>query len=327
MEHLTDKNIALDLVRVTEAAALASAKYAGRGNKEEADGAAVDAMRIAFHSLNIDGEVVIGEGEKDHAPMLYNGERVGNGNGPKVEIAVDPVEGTSLCAYGKSNSISVVGMVEAGHMFRPGRSYYCQKLAVGADAASVIDLDAPIKDNIIKVAKAKGKTISEIVVFVLNKPRHEQLIKDILATGARVQLHSDGDVAGSLLAVDPRSDVDLLVGIGGTPEVVISACAIKGTGGQILTRLAPKTEEERRNIIEDGIDLNAIRSVDDIITSEKCFFAATGITNGQLLKGVTYKNGFAVTSSLTTRGKTGTMRYIEAWHNIKKLSSMSSVKI
>ena len=325
-QHLADKKIALDLVRVTEAAALASARYTGLGDKELVDRAAVDAMRIAFQSLHIQGTIVIGEGEKDEAPMLYTGEKLGFGDGLEFDIAVDPIDGTSCVAGGRPNGIAAVGIALKGTMFNPGHSYYCEKMAVGAEAAGVIDLDAPIKDNIQKVAKALGKDVRELKVFVLDKPRHEQLIKDIHAAGARVMVHSDGDIAGALMAVDPIADIDMLVGIGGTPEAVVTACGIKGTGGQMLTRLAPKTEAEREAIIKDGVDLKAIRTVDDLITSDQCFFAATGVTPGELLDGVHYKGNYTLTSSICSRGRTGTRRYIQAWHDRAKLSKMSSIE-
>ena len=325
-QHLADKNIALDLVRVTEAAALASARFTGLGDKELVDRAAVDAMRIAFQSLHIQGTIVIGEGEKDEAPMLYTGEKLGFGDGLEFDIAVDPIDGTSCVAGGRPNGIAAVGIALKGTMFNPGHSYYCEKMAVGAEAAGVIDLDAPIKDNIQKVAKALGKDVRELKVFVLDKPRHEQLIKDIHAAGARVMVHSDGDIAGALMAVDPIADIDMLVGIGGTPEAVVTACGIKGTGGQMLTRLAPKTEAEREAIIKDGVDLKAIRTVDDLITSDQCFFAATGVTPGELLDGVHYKGNYTLTSSICSRGRTGTRRYIHAWHDSAKLSKMSSIE-
>ena len=325
-QHLADKNLALDLVRVTEAAALASARYTGLGDKELVDRAAVDAMRIAFQSLHIQGTIVIGEGEKDEAPMLYTGEKLGFGDGLEFDIAVDPIDGTSCVAGGRPNGIAAVGIALKGTMFNPGHSYYCEKMAVGAEAAGVIDLDAPIKDNIQKVAKALGKDVRELKVFVLDKPRHEQLIKDIHAAGARVMVHSDGDIAGALMAVDPIADIDMLVGIGGTPEAVVTACGIKGTGGQMLTRLAPKTEAEREAIIKDGVDLKAIRTVDDLITSDQCFFAATGVTPGELLDGVHYKGNYTLTSSICSRGRTGTRRYIQAWHDRAKLSKMSSIE-
>ncbi len=325
-QHLTDKNLALDLVRVTEAGALASARYFGRGDKEEADEVAVSAMRIAFQSVHIRGTVVIGEGEKDHAPMLYTGEKVGFGDGPELDIAVDPIEGTNAVAYGRPNAISVIGAVQKGGMFNPGHSYYCKKLVVGSEAASVIDIDAPTKDNMLKIAKAKGKAVSELNVFVLDKPRHTGLIQELRLLGARVHLYSDGDVAGALMAADPRHSMDVLIGIGGTPEAVITACALKGTGAQMLTKMNPLSVEEEKLLSADGFDLNQIRGVDDLVTSDTCFFAATGVTKGDILHGVEYKDNYAVTTSMCTRGRTGTVRYIEAWHDRKKLASMSSVR-
>ena len=325
-QHLTDKNLALDLVRVTEAGALAAAHFFGRGDKEEADGAAVSAMRIAFQSVHVRGTVVIGEGEKDNAPMLYNGEKVGFGDGPEVEIAVDPIEATNAVAYGRPNSVSVIGAVEKGGMFNPGHSFYCKKLVVGKDAAAVIDLDAPTKVNMQKIAKAKGKPISELNVFVLDKPRHVGLIQELRLAGVRVHLHSDGDVAGAIMAADPRCSMDVLIGIGGTPEAVITACALKGSGAQMLTRLTPLSIEEQKSLDEDGIDYNIVRGVDDLITTDRCYFAATGISAGEVLRGVEYHGEYAVTSSIATRGRTGTIRYIQAWHDRKKLSTMSTVR-
>lgn len=324
-QHLTDKNIALDLVRVTEAAALAAARFIGRGDKDSVDAAAVDAMRIAFQGIHVRGTVIIGEGEKDNAPMLFNGEKVGFGDGLEVDVAVDPVDGTSCAAFGRPNALSAAGIAAKGSMFNPGHSYYCEKIAVGKEAANVIDLDAPVKDNIFKVAKALGKNVRELNVFVLDKPRHAKLIQDVRLAGARVMLHKEGDIAAAIMAIDPRSQIDMLIGIGGTPEAVVSACAIKGSGGQMLTRLAPKTESERAAIIADGIDLKQIRGVDDLITSDQCYFAVTGVTEGELLEGVRYKGEYALTSSLTSRGRTGTRRYIQAWHDRAKLSKMSSV--
>ncbi|SPT68915.1 Fructose-1,6-bisphosphatase class 2 [Anaerobiospirillum thomasii] len=325
--HLTDKNIALDLVRVTEAGALAAARFFGRGDKNGADGAAVNAMAQAFASLNIKGTVVIGEGEKDKAPMFYHGQEVGTGSGVAFDIAIDPVEGTNAVAFGRQNALAVVGISPRGTMFNPGKSFYCKKICAGAEAAQVLDIDAPIEDTLQKVALALGKDIRDVNVFVLDKPRHNELIERIRLAGARVHLHSDGDVAGSLMAVDPRSPIDLMVGTGGTPEGIISACAIKGSGGQMLTKLDPQSEGEYKAIIDQGIDVNMVRSIDDLITSDECYFAATGISEGEILRGVQYEGLYAVTSSLTTRGRTGTIRYIEAWHNRAKLARMSGLDI
>jgi fructose-1,6-bisphosphatase II len=246
MAEAPEKNLALDIVRITEAAALASARWLGRGDKEAGDGAAVDAMRVSFSTLNIDGLVVIGEGEKDHAPMLFNGEKVGKGTGPSLDVAVDPVEGTNLLAYGRPNAISVVGVAPRGSMFNPGPSYYMQKLVVPREARDVVDLDAPVKENLSRVAKALDKSVQDLVVFVLDKPRHEKLINEIRAAGARIQLQTDGDVAGALMAVDPRSEVDIMMGTGGTPEGVLSACAIKGMGASCWPGSIPSPMWKKR---------------------------------------------------------------------------------
>lgn len=326
MAEAPEKNLALDIVRITEAAALASARWLGRGDKEAGDGAAVDAMRISFATLHIDGMVIIGEGEKDHAPMLYNGEKVGMGDGPSLDVAVDPVEGTNLLAYGRPNAISVVGVAPRGNMFNPGPSYYMQKLVVSREARDVIDLDAPVRDNLRNVAGAMGKSVQDLVVFVLDKPRHQRLIEEIRAAGARIQLQTDGDVAGALMAVDPRSEVDVMMGTGGTPEGVLAACAIKGMGGQILARLDPQSYVEKEAINEAGIDLREVLTVNDLVRSDDCFFAATGISGGDFLRGVRYSAHHAVTHSLVLRGKTGTLRYVESYHNMDRLSKISAVR-
>lgn len=318
-------NLALDLVRVTEAAALACGRWLGRGNKEAGDKAAVDAMRLSFNSLDIQGTVIIGEGEKDHAPMLYNGEKVGNGKGTELDIAVDPVEGTNLLAYGRPNAICVVGAAPAGTMYNPGPSFYMQKLVVPAEAQNVVDLDAPVETNLKKIAKELGKDIDDLVVFVLDKPRHQKLIQEIRASGARIQLHSDGDVCGALMAVDPRSDVDVMMGTGGTPEGVLAACAIKGMGGQIIARLDPQSYVEKEAIQEAGIDIRDILTVDSFLKSDEVFFAATGISGGTFLRGVSYTGTGAITHSMVIRAKTGSMRYMEAHHKWDKLMKISSV--
>ncbi|MDL2317202.1 class II fructose-bisphosphatase [Desulfovibrio sp. OttesenSCG-928-A18] len=318
-------NLALDLVRVTEAAALASARWLGRGNKEEGDKAAVDAMRLSFNSLNIKGTVIIGEGEKDEAPMLYNGEKVGSGNGPALDIAVDPVEGTNLLAYGRPNAICVVGAAPAGTMYNPGPSYYMRKLVVPAAAQHAVDLDAPVADTLKKVAKSLGKDVDDLVVFVLDKARHQRLIQSIREVGARIQLHSDGDVAGALMAVDPRSEVDMMIGTGGTPEGVLAACAIKGMGGQILARLDPQSYVEKEAIQQAGIDIRDTLTTDSLIKSDEVYFAATGLSGGTFLQGVTYSGNGAVTHSMVIRARTGSIRYIEAHHNWERLMKISSV--
>lgn len=319
------RNLAMDLVRVTETAALASARWLGKGAKEEGDKAAVDAMRLSFNSLDIKGLVVIGEGEKDEAPMLFNGEKVGQGTGLAVDIAVDPVEGTNLLALGRPNAISVVGAALSGTMFNPGPSFYMKKLVAPEPAAGVIDLDAPTEDNLRNIAKALGKDVNDLVVFVLDKPRHKQLINEIRAAGARIQLHTDGDVSGALMAVAPRSEIDLMMGTGGTPEGVISACAIRGMGGQMFARLDPQSEGEKENILKAGISLTETLSVESLVTTDEVFFAATGISGGTFLRGVEYVGTGAVTSSVAIRGKTGTIRYMEAHHNWERLMKISSV--
>jgi len=324
--EIPTRNLALDLVRITEAAALASARWLGKGDKQAGDGAAVDAMRISFNALSVGGRIVIGEGAKDEAPMLYNGEIVGSGDAPSLDVAVDPVEGTNLLAYGRPNAIAVIGASPAGTMYDPGPSYYMQKLVVGPAARDVIDLDAPVKVNLERVARALGKDINDLVVFVLDKPRHQNLIREIRETGARIQLHSDGDVAGALMAVDQRSEVDVMMGTGGTPEGVLAACAIKGVGGRILARLDPQSEAEREAVRNAGTDLRQILTEKTLIRSDDVVFAATGISGGTFLRGVAYHGRGAITHSLSIRSRTGTVRFIESFHNWDKLMQISSIK-
>jgi fructose-1,6-bisphosphatase II len=326
MPEAPEKNLALDIVRITEAAALASARWLGRGDKTAGDHAAVQAMRVGFSTLNIDGTVIIGEGEKDDAPMLANGEKIGGGGDLALDVAVDPVEGTNLLAYGRPNAISVIAVSPQGSMFNPGPSFYMQKLVVGSEARDVVDIDAPIKANLKNVARILGKSVQDLVVFVLDKPRHQRLIGEIREAGARIQLQTDGDVIGALMAVDPRSEVDIMMGTGGTPEGVLSACAIKGLGGQILARLDPQSYVEKEAINEAGIDLREVLTVNNLVRSEDCFFAATGISGGDFLRGVRYSAGHAVTHSLVLRGKTGTLRYVESYHNMDRLSKFSAVQ-
>ncbi|MDD6088824.1 MAG: class II fructose-bisphosphatase [Desulfovibrionaceae bacterium] len=324
-KEFPDRNLAFDLVRVTEAAALASARWLGKGDKNAGDGAAVDAMRMSFNSLPIQGRVVIGEGEKDKAPMLFNGETIGNGTGPRLDIAVDPVEGTNLLALGRPNAISVVGAAPEGSMFNPGPSFYMKKLVVGSAARNVVDLDAPVAVNLQNIAKALGKDVTDLVVFVLEKPRHQQLIRDIRKAGARIQLNTDGDVAGALMAIDEHSEIDVMMGTGGTPEGVLAACAIKSSGGVLLARLDPQSETEKRAIIDAGIDLRQILDENTLVRSDDVLFAATGISGGTFLRGVKYLGQGAVTHSLLIRGKTGTVRYVEAHHNWNKLMKISPI--
>jgi len=316
----------MDLVRVTEAAALASARWLGKGAKNEGDGAAVDAMRLSFNSMDIDGRIVIGEGEKDEAPMLFNGEHVGTGRGAAVDVAVDPVEGTNLLAYGRPNAISVVGLAPAGAMFDPGPSYYMKKLVVPMAAKDVVDINAPVADNLLATARALGKKVEDLVIFVLDKTRHKDLIAQIRTAGARIQLHTDGDVAGALMAVDPASNVDMMMGTGGTPEGVLAACAIKALGGQILAQLDPQSPEERDSVVHYGLNLEDILTTDTLIRDDNVFFAATGISGGTFLGGVQYTSTGAITHSMVVRGKTGTFRRIISTHQLDKLLQFSAIK-
>ena len=282
--------------------------------------------RQSFNSLEISGTVVIGEGEKDHAPMLYNGEKLGVGEGPGMDVAVDPVEGTNLLAYGRPNAISVVGVAPTGMMLDPGPSYYMQKLVVPTAARNMVDINAPVKDNLVKIAKALNKDVDDLVVFVLEKPRHHGPIQEIRDAGARIQLHTDGDVAGALMVVDPRSPVDVMIGTGGTPEGVLSACAIRIMGGEMFAKFDPQSEAEKAALEDQGYDLRNIMTVNDLVKSDDIFFSATGISGGTFLRGVRYLGYGAETTSLVMRGKTGTVRHIEAVHTWDKLMKISAVK-
>jgi len=325
MNERPQRNLGMELARVTEAAAMAAGRWMGRGQKEAGDQAAVDAMRLILTTVDMDGVIVIGEGEKDEAPMLYNGERVGNGNGPAMDVAVDPVEGTTLLAKGKPNAISVIAVAPRGTLWNPGPGFYMEKIAVGPAARDAVDLDAPVADNLQRVARALGKQVQDLTVFILERPRHERLIAEIAAAGARVALHQDGDVAGALMAVMPDTGIDLMINIGGTPEGVIAACAIKALGGQLLGRLAPQKPGEREKLLAAGMDTERIFTVDDLVRSDDVFFAATGITPGLLLNGVRYTGDGARTSSVVIRGRSGTIRYIEAIHRWEKLRQISQI--
>ena len=320
-----DRNLALELVRVTEAAALAAARWRGRGDKEAADQAAVDAMRTLMDTVSMDGVVVIGEGEKDNAPMLYNGETIGNGEPPVVDIAVDPIDGTTLTAKGLNGAIAVVALAERGTMFDPGPCVYMEKIACGPEGRDVVDLDAPIADNLNRLAKEKGKDVSDITVIMLDRSRHEQMLKEIREAGARVKLISDGDVAAAIAAARSKSDVDMLIGIGGTPEGVIAAAAIKCLGGTIQGRLWPRNDDERKAAIDAGYDLDRVLTEDDLISGNDVFFAATGVTDGDLVKGVTYTGESAATQSIVMRSRSGTVRVIDAVHRRQKLSQFSKL--
>jgi fructose-1,6-bisphosphatase II len=315
-----DRNLALELVRVTEAAALAAARWVGRGDKEAADQAAVDAMRLVLGTVRMDGIVVIGEGEKDEAPMLYNGEQIGDGSPPLVDIAVDPLEGTTLCAKGMPNALAVIALAEKGSMFDPGPCVYMEKIAGADDIADLLDLDRPLPETLSLVAKRRDVGIGDVMVVVLDRPRHEKPIAEIRGAGARVRLISDGDVSGALLAVSERSPVDLLYGIGGTPEGVLAAAAIKCTGGQILGRLWPRSDEERNAALEAGYDLEEVLDRDRLVSGDNVFFAATGVTDGEMLDGVHFigPEG-ATTESISMRSRSGTVRTITARHDRAKL--------
>ncbi|WP_243090295.1 class II fructose-bisphosphatase [Thermus neutrinimicus] len=319
------RNLGLDLMRATEAAALASARYVGRGDKEGGDQAAVEAMRLLLNSLDFRGRVVIGEGEKDKAPMLYNGEVLGQGEGPYWDLAVDPVEGTRLLALGRPGAISVIAAAPEGTLFNPGPAFYAAKLVVGPEAKEAIDLKASVADNLKEIARALRKEVRELTVFVLDKPRHQRLIEEIRLAGARISLQTDGDVGGALAAVLPDTGIDVLMGTGGTPEGVIAAVAVRALGGGMQMRLDPQSEEERWNVVHAGYDLDRVYTLDELCSAEDTHFAATGITDGPFLRGVRYGESRAWTESLVIRGATRTLRKVEAWHQLEKLRGISPV--
>ncbi|HEX5809435.1 MAG TPA: class II fructose-bisphosphatase [Anaerolineales bacterium] len=328
MEHGGDptRNLALELVRVTEAAAMAAGRFMGRGEKEAADGAAVNAMRTVLRTVDMNGIIVIGEGEKDNAPMLYNGENVGNGAAPDMDVAVDPIEGTRPLAYGRTNSIATVAIAPRGTMFDPGPFVYMNKLAVGPEARGVIDIEKSITENLQAIAKAKNKDIEDLTTIILDRDRHKEMIAEIRRSGARIRQIPDGDVAAALMTAWPDSGVDVLIGIGGTPEGVIAACALRAMGGEIQGKLYARDEDELRRGREAGYDFDKVLTMDDLVSSEDVFFAATGITDGELLKGVRYFGDGASTDSLVVRGLTGTVRQIIATHRLDKLAHLSAVK-
>jgi fructose-1,6-bisphosphatase II len=319
-----DRNLGMELVRATEAAALAGARWMGRGDKEGADKAAVDAMRWMLSTCTMNGIVVIGEGEKDDAPMLYNGEHVGTGEGPEVDVAVDPVEGTTITSRGMPGGISVIAVAGRGAMFDPGPCYYMEKIATGPEAADLIDLAAPAEHNIKAVAKGKGIDVEDVTVIIMDKPRHQELIKEIREAGARIRLITDGDVSAGIVATKPGTGVDLLLGTGGTPEGVITAAAIKALGGNIMGRLDPQKEDERRAVLDAGYDLDRIITMEELVRGD-CFFAATGITGGDLLEAVRFRKDGATTHSIVMRSRTGTVRNIFADHNWRKLMTFSGI--
>ena len=320
-----DRNLALELVRVTEAAAMASARWVGRGDKNGADGAAVNAMRQLIGSVSMNGVVVIGEGEKDDAPMLFNGERVGDGTGPEADVAVDPIDGTTLTAKGMPNALSVIAVAERGAMYDPSAVFYMEKLVVGPAGADAIDINAPIAWNLEQVAKAKGERVNDLTVCLLDRPRHEQLVADIRAAGARIKFIMDGDVAGAVMAAREGTGVDLLAGIGGTPEGIITACAISCLGGMIQGKLWPRDEDERRKALDAGHDLDRVLTTGDLVRGDDIFFCATGITDGELMNGVRYTPQGPTTHSIVMRSRSGTIREVVSEHRLEKLGAYSAV--
>jgi fructose-1,6-bisphosphatase II len=322
-----DRNLALELVRVTEAAAMAAGRWVGRGDKNGADGVAVNAMRALISTVGMRGVVVIGEGEKDNAPMLFNGELVGDGTGPECDVAVDPIDGTTLTAKGMMNAISVMAVAPRGSMYDPSAVFYMEKLVTGPEAADLVDIRYPVAENIQAVAKSKGSTPADVTVVLLDRPRHADLVDEIRATGARIKFITDGDVAGAIMAAKEGTGIDLLLGIGGTPEGIIAACAMKCLDGVIQGRLWPRDAEEREKAIEAGHDLdpNTVLLTDDLVNGDDVFFVATGITDGELMQGVRYKAGGCSTHSLVMRSRSGTIRSIHSDHKLQKLKSYSAV--
>lgn len=323
--QIPDRNLALELVRVTEAAAMAASRWMGRGDKEGADGAAVDAMRLMLKSVSMEGLVVIGEGEKDEAPMLWNGEIVGNAEPPLTDVAVDPIDGTTLTALGRGGAIAVIAVSPRGTMFDPGPCVYMEKIAVGPDCVGVVDIAKSAIENLEAVAEAKKESVRDLTVAILDRDRHEELVAEVREAGARISLIPDGDVAGALATAWPDSGVDILLGIGGTPEGVITAAALKAMGGEMQGRLWPRNESERTAAVEGGWDLDEILTTDRLVDSDDCFFAATGITDGELLKGVHYDSRGAYTQSLVMRSRSGTVRQINAQHRIAKINTYADV--
>jgi fructose-1,6-bisphosphatase II len=321
-----DRNLALELVRVTEAAAMAAGRWVGRGDKNGADGAAVNAMRQLIGTVTMDGIVVIGEGEKDEAPMLFNGERVGDGAGPECDVAVDPIDGTRLAALGMGNALSVLAVSPRGSMFDPSAVFYMEKLATGPDAADVVDIRLPVAENVRRVAKAKRESPSDVTVVILDRPRHAAMVEEVRSTGARIVFITDGDVAGAIMAAREGTGLDLLLGIGGTPEGIIAACAIKTLGGVIQGRLWPADDDERQKAIDAGHDLDRVLVTDELVRGEDVFFVATGITDGEMLKGVRYGGGGTVrTHSIVMRSRSGTIRVVESEHRLDKLKAYSAI--
>ena len=311
------RNLALELVRVTETAAIAASRWVGRGAKNDADQVAVDGMRKMINTVSMNGVIVIGEGEKDQAPMLFNGEQVGDGNGPSVDVAVDPIDGTTLTAKGMNNAISVIALAERGTMLDPTTVFYMKKLVVGPEAADVVDITAPVKENLRRIAKAKRRDIESLTVVLLDRPRHDQLVKEIRQTGARIKFITDGDVAGAVEAARDETGIDALMGIGGTPEGIIAACAMKCLGGVIQAILHPRDEAEREKAIANGMDLEKVLTTNDLVSGENVFFAATGITDGELLKGIRFTDRYIQSNSLVMRSRSKTIRFISSEHPLQ----------
>src|SRR5918998_5254639 len=322
-----DRNLALELVRVTEAAAMAAARWVGRGDKNGADDVAVNAMRVMISTIGMNGTVVIGEGEKDNAPMLYNGEKVGDGTGPECDVAVDPIDGTTLTAKGMSNAVAVLAVSPRGSMYDPSAVFYMRKLVTGPEAADAVDIRYPVAENIHQVAKAKGSRPEDVTVVLLDRPRHEELVDDIRKAGARIKFIVDGDVAGAIMAARPNTGIDLLLGVGGTPEGIIAACAMKCTGGVIQGQLWPQDDEERQRALDAGHDLDDehVLTTDDLVKGDDAFFVASGITDGELMRGVRYRAGGCTTDSLVMRARSGTIRSITSEHQLQKLRTFASI--
>jgi fructose-1,6-bisphosphatase II len=322
-----DRNLALELVRVTEVAAIAAARHQGRGDKESVDQAAVDAMRQVLSTIEMDGVVVIGEGEKDEAPMLYNGERIGNGEPPMVDVAVDPVDGTRLTARGMPGALAVIALAPRGTMYAPGSLVYMDKIAVGPAAAGRVDIEAPVAHNVAQVAKAYDKPVSDVTAIILDRPRNEPYVQAVRDAGARIALIGDGDISGAIATAKDDSGVDILFGIGGSPEAVTSACAMAALGGEIQAKLWPRDDSERIYAKEEGLDLTQVLTTRDLVDSDNTFFAATGVTSGTLLEGVRFGSHRVATNSLVLRSKTGTVRFIDAVHRVEQLRDLSAFEL
>jgi fructose-1,6-bisphosphatase II len=326
-QQAPDRNLALELVRVTEAAAMAAGRWVGRGDKNGADGVAVNAMRTLISTVGMRGVVVIGEGEKDNAPMLFNGEEVGDGTGPECDVAVDPIDGTTLAAKGMANAIAVMAVAPRGSMYDPSAVFYMEKLVTGPEAADVVDIRLPVRENVHLVAKAKGRAHEDVTVVLLDRPRHDTLVQEIRDTGARIKFITDGDVAGAIMAAREGTGIDLLLGIGGTPEGIITACAMKCLDGTIQGRLWPTDDAERQRALDAGHDLDPdhVLGTDDLVTGDDVFFVATGITDGELMQGVRYGSGGCSTHSLVMRSRSGTIRSIISEHKLQKLKAYAAV--